>query len=144
MGRPIGAGLTLHRLERDSAALGRTGLADYAAKLGAYRYGDRAAPPGPAARRRMRRELTRRRSPWRALRARRAVPPSGRGRQPDQAAERSRKEAITRRSPSAIQIPPSLRRISASPATAAPTCSTSTSGAPGSPAESRSDSTTSQ
>ncbi len=77
MGRPIAAGLTLRRLERDSATLGRTGLADYAAKLGAYRYGDRAAPPGPAERRRMRQELPRRRSPWRALRALRAVPPLG-------------------------------------------------------------------
>ncbi|MGZ8667076.1 MAG: hypothetical protein ACXWZM_08195, partial [Solirubrobacterales bacterium] len=77
MGRPIAAGLTLRRLERDSAALDRARLADYAAKLGAYRYGDRAAPPGPAERRRMRRELARRRSPWRALRALRAVPPLG-------------------------------------------------------------------
>jgi protein-glutamine gamma-glutamyltransferase len=77
MGRPIAAGFTLRRLERDSASLGRTGLADYASKLGAYRYGDRAAPPGPAERRRMRRELARRRGPWRTLRALRAVPPLG-------------------------------------------------------------------
>jgi hypothetical protein len=77
MGRPIAAGLTLRRLERDSASLGRAGLADYAARLGAYRYGDGAAPPGSAERRRMRRDLARRRSPWRALRALRAVPPLG-------------------------------------------------------------------
>jgi transglutaminase-like putative cysteine protease len=77
MGRPIAAGLTLRRLERDSAALGRPRLADYAAKLGAYRYGDREAPPGPGERRHMRRELFRRGRPWQALRALQAVPPLG-------------------------------------------------------------------
>ena len=77
MGRPMAAGLTLRRLERDSAALGRTGLADYATKLCAYRFGARPAPPGAAERRRMRRELARRGGPWRALRALRAVPPLG-------------------------------------------------------------------
>ena len=58
------AGLTLRRLEHDSAALGRPGLAAYAAKLGAFRYGAGAAPPDAEERRRMRRELWRRtRSP---------------------------------------------------------------------------------
>ena len=77
VGRPVAAGLTLRRLQRDSAALGRTGLAAYAAQLGAYRYGSSPDPPGPIERRRMRSELARRGGLRRALRALRTVPPIG-------------------------------------------------------------------
>ncbi len=77
MGRPVTGGLTLRRLERDSAALGRPGLAAYAAKLGAYRYGEGSEPPRASERRRMRGELGRHGGAGRALRALRTVPPLG-------------------------------------------------------------------
>ena len=77
MGRPIAAGLTLRRLERDSAALGRPRLAAYAAKLRAFRYGAGAAPPDAEERSQMRRELGGGRGARRAVRALLAVPPFG-------------------------------------------------------------------
>ena len=77
MGRTVPAGLTLRRLERDSAALGRPCLAAYVAKLGAFRYGAGAAPPDAEERRRVRRELWRGRGARRALRALFAIPPFG-------------------------------------------------------------------
>jgi hypothetical protein len=77
MGRAVPAGLTLRRLERDSAALGRPCLAAYAAKLRAFRYGAGPAPPGAEERSRMRRELWEGRGIRRALPALLAVPPFG-------------------------------------------------------------------
>jgi transglutaminase-like putative cysteine protease len=77
LGRPIAGGMTLQRLERNSAELGRVDLAAYVAKLRAYRYGGGSEPPGAGDRRRLRRELGRRGGRRRALRALRAVPPFG-------------------------------------------------------------------
>ena len=78
LGWPVPAGTTLLELERRLGRMAGPGAAGYVARLREGRYSPRGArPPGRAARRALRRELTAARGPLARLRGFVALPPRG-------------------------------------------------------------------